>query len=145
MPNPVGSDVRKLVAERAGFLCEYCLIAETDTFYGCQVDHIISLKHGGSSEDRNLAYACALCNRAKGSDIGSLSSTGQFTRFYHPRNDRWSEHFALSGVNIVARSEIGEVTVRLLGFNDESRLHERQAMASFGKYPSAAALAMIAT
>lgn len=145
MPSPVGSDVRKLVAERAGFLCEYCLLAETDTFYGCQVDHIISLKHGGSSEDANLAYACALCNRAKGSDIGSLSSTGQFTRFYHPRNDRWSEHFSLTGVSIVARSEVGEVTVRILGLNDEARLHERRALESFGKYPSEAALALMAS
>jgi 5-methylcytosine-specific restriction endonuclease McrA len=62
-------------------LCEYCLIAEADTFYGCQVDHIISLKHGGSSEVDNLAYACGPRNRAKGSDVGSISTTGEFTRF----------------------------------------------------------------
>src|SRR5919205_733252 len=57
---------------------QYYLIAEADTFYGCEVDHIISLKHGGSSDPSNLAYACALCNRAKGSDIGSISTDGDF-------------------------------------------------------------------
>jgi 5-methylcytosine-specific restriction endonuclease McrA len=34
------------------------LIAEEDTFFGREVEHIISLKHGGSSDLENLAYAC---------------------------------------------------------------------------------------
>ena len=61
MPRWISAELRKAIAERARFLCEYCLIVETDTFYGCQVDHIISLNHNGSSEIDNLAYACALC------------------------------------------------------------------------------------
>lgn len=43
-----------------------------DTYFGCQVDHIISEKHGGATEEHNLAYACSYCNRNKGSDIGSI-------------------------------------------------------------------------
>jgi 5-methylcytosine-specific restriction endonuclease McrA len=58
--------LRRLVAIRADYLCEYCLIHENDTFFGCQVDHIISEKHGGQTEADNLAYACAFCNRAMG-------------------------------------------------------------------------------
>jgi 5-methylcytosine-specific restriction endonuclease McrA len=61
----ISTELRQTIADRARELCEYCLIAEADTFYGCEVDHIISLKHGGSTEPDNLAYACALCNRAK--------------------------------------------------------------------------------
>jgi hypothetical protein len=68
----ISTELRQTIVDRAKQLCEYCLIAEADTFYGCEVDHIISLKHGGSTEPDNLAYACALCNRAKGSDVGSL-------------------------------------------------------------------------
>jgi 5-methylcytosine-specific restriction endonuclease McrA len=68
----ISTELRQTIADRANQLCEYCLIAEADTFYGCEVDHIISLKHGGSTEPDNLAYACALCNRAKGSDIDQL-------------------------------------------------------------------------
>lgn len=60
------------MAERADHLCEYCLIHEDNTFFGCQVDHIISEKHGGATALDNLAYACAVCNRAKGSDVGSV-------------------------------------------------------------------------
>ena len=72
----INAELRQTIADRANHLCEYCLIAKADTFYGCQVDHIISLKHGGSSELDNLAYACASCNRAKGSDVGSISTSG---------------------------------------------------------------------
>jgi hypothetical protein len=111
-------------------------MAEADTFYGCEVDHIISLKHGGSSNADNLAYACALCNRAKGSDVGSISASGEFTRFFNPRIDHWSEHFRLEGSLIQPLTTIGEVTVRIFGFNDNARLHERDEMIRFGKYPS---------
>jgi 5-methylcytosine-specific restriction endonuclease McrA len=56
----ISAELRETVAARANFFCEYCLVAEQDTFYGCEVDHIISLKHGGSSEADNLAYACTI-------------------------------------------------------------------------------------
>ena len=62
--------LRRTVAKRANRLCEYCLIHEDDTYFGCQVDHIISEKHDGPTDESNLAYACLYCNRNKGSDIG---------------------------------------------------------------------------
>ena len=132
----IGTDLRQTIADRANQLCEYCLIADADTFYGCEVDHIISLKHGGSSEIDNLAYACALCNRAKGSDIGSISTAGEFTRFFNPRTDLWAGHFRLEGAAIRPLTTIGEVTARILGFNETARIHEREEMIRFGKYPS---------
>ena len=89
MSSYVSTLLRRRVAERAGFLCEYCLVAEADTFFGCEVDHIISEKHGGATEEDNLAYACAFCNRHKGSDIGSIEwKSGVFSPFYNPRQDR---------------------------------------------------------
>ena len=76
----ISTELRQIIADRAKQSCEYCLIAEAHTFYGCEVDHIISFKHGGSSDADNLAYACALCNRAKGSDVGSISASVEFTQ-----------------------------------------------------------------
>jgi len=113
-------------------------------FTAARVDHIISLKHGGSSEPDNLAYACGLCNRAKGSDVGSVSTTGEFTRFFNPRTDRWVEHFRLEQATIHPLTTVGEATARILGFNDSARLHEREEMIRFGKYPSEAASAIMA-
>lgn len=59
MRRKVSSRLRRLVAQRANYRCEYCRIHEDDTFYGCQVEHIISIKHGGSNSLENLAYAYA--------------------------------------------------------------------------------------
>ena len=126
MPRWISAELRQTVADRAKQLCEYCLIAEADTFYGCEVDHIISLKHGGSTEPNNLAYACAPCNRAKGTDVGSIATSGEFTRFFNPRTDLWSEHFRLDGATIQPLTAIGEVTVRIFLFNDSARIHERE-------------------
>ena len=131
----ISPDLRHTVAARANSSCEYCLVAEADTFYGCEVDHIISLKHGGSSEADNLAYACALCNRYKGSDVGSISAAGKFSRFFNPRIDRWTEHFVVDQAIIRPLTVIGEVTAHILELNSSTRLHEREEMIRFGKYP----------
>ncbi len=144
MPSYLSEGLRRLVANRAEHLCEYCLISEEDTFFGCEVDHIISVKHGGPTEADNLAYACMLCNRQKGSDLGSVfRGTGEFCRFFNPRVDRWRVHFKLEGPVIQPQTNIGEVTARILGFNHSDRLLERRALIAVGKYPSAPALARI--
>lgn len=144
MSRYVSTELRRGVAERANFLCEYCLIHEDDTFYGCHVDHIISEKHGGSTDLENLAYACALCNRAKGSDIASISSDATtMVRFYNPRTDRWSDHFQLSSSTIVGTTAIGEATARILGYNVSNRIAERELLIQIGRYPSTAAVTLI--
>src|SRR5687768_6662190 len=123
--------LRRLVAERAQGLCEYCLIHESDTYFGCEVEHVIALKHGGATVADNLAYACAFCNRFKGTDIASLSpTTGALCRLFNPRTDRWADHFALDadGCSIRTLTEVGEVTARILGFNSPDRVLEREAL-----------------
>jgi hypothetical protein len=141
MSSYINAALRRLVVTRAEYLCEYCLINEEDAFFGCEVDHIISEKHGGQTGADNLAYACAFCNRSKGSDIGSIvQQTGSFVRFFNPRIDQWAAHFVLDGATIVALSDVGEVTARILDFNNEERLFERQTLQTIGRYPSAAAI-----
>lgn len=39
MASDVGERLRRQVAERAYQVCEYCLIHDADTFWGCQIDH----------------------------------------------------------------------------------------------------------
>jgi len=137
----MSEELRRLVATRAEHLCEYCLIHEEDTFLGCEVDHIISVKHGGPTEAGNLAYALVFCNRQKGSDIGSIvRRIGGFSRLCNPRIDRWGEHFRLEGAMMQPQTGIGEVTMRILGFNHSDRLLERQTLIALGKYPTASAL-----
>ena len=117
MTSYVSAELRRLVATRARGLCEYCLIHESDTFVGCQVDHLISEKHGGLTIETNLAFACAFCNRYKGTDIGSVTQeTGEFLRFYNPR-----------------------------ALNALERVLEREQLARAGRYPPPEAIGLISS
>lgn len=90
----------------------------------------------GRPTEANLAYSCSLCNRQKGSDLGSLAwQTGELIRFYNPRIDRWEDHFVLNGAYIAPVTEIGEVTARILEFNSNHRLQERIELISLNLYP----------
>jgi HNH endonuclease len=145
MTTHVSADLRRAVRGRARSLCEYCLVHEEDTFLGCQVDHIIAEKHGGATDSDNLAYACTFCNRAKGTDVGSIApGTGEFTRFYNPRVDLWSDHFRLGGVIIEPVTPIGAATARILGFNARERILERQTLQEIGRYPPQEAADLLA-
>lgn len=144
MSSPIRSELRQLVADRAERLCEYCLVHEDDMFVGCQLDHVISEKHGGPTKADNLALACACCNRQKGSDIGSVSGAkGELVRLFNPRTDEWCDHFRLVGCRIEWRTPIGEATARLLRLNDSARIEEREILKENGKYPNRAALRRI--
>jgi hypothetical protein len=141
MSSYVPAELRRLVVARSGGLCEYCLIHEDDTFMGCQVEHVISEKHGGPTSAENLAYACVFCNRYKGSDIGSIVwSTGEFSRFFSPRTDHWADHFVLEESTIQPLMIIGEVTANILQINVSERLLERQLLIAAGRYPSPEAM-----
>ncbi len=127
---------RLRIARLAFFQCEYCRIHENDTGFRHQVDHIVSLKHGGSSLPENLALACILCNRYKGSDIASITSqTGAPVRLFHPRKDSWNEHFRVEGAKIEPLTEVGKVTLRLLRMNSAERVAEREILQRLGRYP----------
>ncbi len=135
--------LRRLVIARADYLCEYCLLHEDDMLFSGEVDHIVSEKHGGLTHENNLAYTCLACNRSKGSDLGSLTQRmGTLVRFYSPRQDQWHQHFHLdepNGMLIMPLTEIGEVTVRIFGFNDPDRLLERRALQIADRYPTLSA------
>ncbi len=142
MASDVSDALRRQVAERAYHVCEYCLIHEDDTFWGCQVDHVISRKHGGATEAANLAWACAACNNSKGSDLGTLAGPApELTRLFHPRSDRWAESFQLHDARLAPNGAVGEATVKLLKINDGQRVRERQVLAEAGRYPTIEALA----
>ena len=131
----VGAQVRREVFARAGDRCEYCLMPAWALLAGCEVDHISSRKHGGLADLSNLALSCARCNRAKGSDVGSVSdSTGAFIRLFNPRIDRWEDHFKLREGGITASTEIGVVTARLLRMNEYERVIERRLLQMLGEY-----------
>ena len=134
MPRDVDDAARRLVIERARRRCEYCLVHEDSAGFPHQIDHIISRKHGGSSGIGNLAYACVLCNRYKGTDIASRDQSGRTIRFFDPRRDSWDEHFELRGPVIQPLTAVGEVTAFMLRLNAAERVIERQLLQALGQY-----------
>jgi hypothetical protein len=140
MSSYIPAELRRLVRARARGVCEYCLLHEDDTYLGNAVDHIISEKHGGQTVEDNLAFSCQPCNRRKGTDVASIvPGEGSVVRFFNPRRDKWSEHFALVGFEIVGITPVGEATARILDFNGPGRIEERQALIEKGRFPSSAA------
>jgi len=136
VPREISRRRRDEVAQHAGYNCEYCLIREEDSGFSHQIDHIISLKHGGGSAVDNLAYACGLCNRHKGADVASIDRySGGIIRLFHPRRDRWADHFRLNGNLLEPYTEIGAATIRLLRLNAMERIAERRELQALGYYP----------
>lgn len=128
--------LRQEVAERAKKQCEYCLLHERESIYAHEVDHIIPEKHRGETISSNLCYACLDCNRNKGSDFASFDpETDAVVLLYHPRQDIWSEHFALDGAQIVPKTAKGRVTEFVLKLNAPKRVASRELLIQAGLYP----------
>jgi hypothetical protein len=103
------------------------------------VDHIVAEKHGGQTVEGNLALCCILCNQHKGSDLTSIDPlSGQITPLFHPRRDRWGDHFGLVGAIIEPLTPTGRVTVRLLQLNHPDRVEERGLVVRLGVQPPSA-------
>jgi hypothetical protein len=124
---------RREVQRRAGNRCEYCRIPEFDSPYSFHVEHIRSLKHGGSSELDNLAWSCFSCNLMKGTDVAAYDeATGDLVLLYNPRTQAWSEHFVMQDALIVGLTPTGRATVRLLQLNHPDQVAARAALIEAG-------------
>lgn len=128
--------LRRMVIERASGCCEYCLLSQEDSFLPHEVDHITSEKHRGATTDDNLCLSCFDCNRHKGSDIASVDTdSGQLTPLFHPRHDRWDDHFRLDGARIVPLTAVGRVTEYLLALNSDEQRAKRTELIELNRYP----------
>lgn len=128
--------LRRRVYERAEGRCEYCLLPERYSIKRHHVDHITAQKHGGDTDEDNLCLSCAACNRYKGSDLTGIDpATNQIVHLFHPRQDRWDDHFHLDVALIEGRTPQGRATVRVLRMNNQDNLDQRGRLIELGFYP----------
>ena len=121
--------LRRQVEKRANHRCEYCLLPANLSFYPHEVDHVIALKHRGTTTSDNLAYACWRCNRYKGSDLGSFDpKTGEFSFLFNPRTQAWADHFSRQDARILGKTQSGRTTAHLLKLNANERMIERKRL-----------------
>ncbi len=127
--------LRSLVRRRAGDVCEYCRLPQAAArIVRFHVEHIVARQHGGRTEPDNLALACSYCNFQKGPNIAGLDpASGQLVPLFHPRRDRWTDHFAWEGAALVGRTPVGRATVELLAINNWQRVQVRENLQALGE------------
>jgi hypothetical protein len=129
------SALRSFVRRRAGDVCEYCRLPQTASrFVRFHIEHIIARQHGGPTEPGNLTLACGSCDFHKGPNIAGLDpETGVLVPLFHPRRDRWTDHFAWDRLATVGRTAVGRATVSLLAMNHRERLEVRENLQALGE------------
>ena len=129
----MGTATRALVRERADNRCEYCLLHQEYCEFTHHIEHIISKQHGGRDAVDNLALACHRCNLKKGPNLTGVDPvTGELAPLFHPRRNRWEEHFAFQNTRIEGLTPTGRATVQLLAMNDARRLELRLELLARG-------------
>lgn len=121
------------VRQRAADRCEYCRLPEEFSGLRFHVEHIVARQHGGTDDPANLALACPACNFHKGTNLTGIDpDTGQVTPLFHPRRDRWEEHFVHAAASIVGKTSVGRTTAWLLEMNSGDRLQLRRFLLRLG-------------
>ncbi|MGH9622501.1 MAG: HNH endonuclease [Bryobacteraceae bacterium] len=126
-------ELARAVRERAGGRCEYCRLPQFALPLPFQIDHIVAEQYRGETVPENLALACPHCNRYKGPNLAARDpASGELVRLFHPRTDRWIEHFRFEGAWIAGQSPVGRATVGVLAMNAEGPLRLRRQLAEIG-------------
>src|SRR5947209_7241332 len=87
----ISAALRRQITERDGRRCAYCRSPMV-------VEHIVPLAAGGASTADNLCLSCYRCNEFKGPRQQAADPRGgQPAPLFHPRQQRWGDHFAWAG------------------------------------------------
>jgi HNH endonuclease len=133
----ISAAVRRQITARDTQRCAYC---RSPMIVGIPmvIEHIIPLVSGGSSTPDNLCLACYRCNEFKGSRTEAADPRdGQLTPFFHPRRQRWSEHFAWSehGDTMAGLTSCGRTTIAALRLNNDWIVQARRLWMLAGLHP----------
>ena len=129
--------VCQLVIERAGDRCEYCGLAQMGQEAKFHIDHIVPQAAGGPTDAENLALACVSCSLRKGARQNVPDpESGQEVPLFHPRQDKWNEHFSWDDLRIQGRTPSGRATAEALKMNRSFILGIRYEEQCRGRHPS---------
>jgi hypothetical protein len=56
-------------------------------------------------------------------------------RWFNPRRNRWSDHFAWNGPHLVGKTDIGKATIDVLAINIRYRVAIQTALIEKGIFP----------
>ena len=128
------------VAEWAAHRCEYCGAPEAVFNFLFEVEHIVPSVRGGADDESNWALACRACNVHKSDHVDGVDpDTQAVVRLFHPRRDRWSEHFRADAATcaIAGMTAVGRGTAARLNMNSPAQLLARRQWMRLKLFPSA--------
>ena len=129
--------VRRLVADRAQWRCEYCRSPAAFSTQPFEVDHIVPRSKNGPTIPENLALSCG-CNRYKGESTHARDpQTGRVVSLFHPRRQYWARHFTWTEdpLVIIGRTAIGRATITALHLNRPELRNLRRLLRAIGVHP----------
>ena len=126
------------VRERAGDVCEYCLLPQESQEATFHVDHVVPRSRGGATMLDNLALACVTCSLRKAARHRARDpQSRKLVPLYNPRSDDWTDHFAFTkGWRLSGRSPTGRATIEALGMNRAAVIAIRRELVQLGRFPA---------
>ena len=132
----VSGRLRRLVINRAKGRCEYCGLSQEGQEATFHIDHIVPRASEGPTAETNLALACVSCSLRKEARRSARDpESGRMVRLFHPRRQRWSNHFRWDGVRVVGLTPTGRAAVVALQMNRPLILAIRREEAARGRHP----------
>jgi len=129
---------RERVELRANRRCEYCRASQPVSGVRYHLEHIIPESLGGTDDLDNVALACPMCNCYKSDHVLGIDDQGSDGgQLFHPRTDRWEEHFEFDSETLKVRGKTkkGQGTVNRLRMNDALQIDARKHWIGLGLYP----------
>lgn len=130
--------LRRFVFERAHACCEYCQSQARFATESFVVEHINPRARGGTTTLDNLALSCSGCNGHKAKKTQAVDpETGQLVTLFHPRRQRWAEHFAWNDdfSQVLGSTPCGRASVASLQINRAPLVNLRRALYLAGVHP----------
>lgn len=128
---------RRIIAHFQG-RCAYCR-SPLMLFPGSEtIDHILPRSESGADNEANLCVSCWRCNLRKADRVTAVDPlTRRRARLYHPRRQRWFDHFAWSEdfTRLIGRTICGRATIVALDLNTDDFVKARKLWVRAGWHP----------
>lgn len=137
-PDKISASTRRVVAARSAGYCEYCRCPEQLATESFTVEHITPRALGGDNTLENLAWSCFGCNSFKHTKTrGTDPDTGEQVALFHPRQQRWQDHFEWSEDKtlMIGTTACGRATVDALKLNRSGLVNLRNVLVQVGLHP----------
>ena len=133
----ISAFLRRLAIRRAKNRCEYCRLSQVGQEATFHIDHIIPVNADGQTIADNLALACVSCSLRKAARQTSIDpQTNQKVALFHPRQERWTDHFYWEGPEIIGLTPTGRATIAALDMNRKLILAIRVEEILLGRHPN---------